>query len=65
MDNSTKPCPFCGEIPKVSTICRNGLSYYWIECENEKCRIQPSTDWVLDKRIAKREWNRRSPHEDH
>lgn len=65
MDNNILPCPFCGEIPKVSTILRNGLSYYRIECENAKCRIQPSTDRVLSKGVAKRERNRRSPHEDH
>lgn len=65
MDSNTLPCPFCGEIPKISTIMRNGLSHYWIECENAKCRIQPSTDWVRTKGVAKREWNRRSQDEDH
>lgn len=52
-----KPCPFCGEMPKVEFD-----EYYkkhWIYCNNPKCRIQPNTAFHKRKSVIVREWNRR------
>jgi hypothetical protein len=51
-----KPCPFCGAIPKITTLAE-GMN--WICCENDKCKIQPCTDWHKNLSVIVREWNRR------
>ena len=56
-----KPCPFCGEIPKIDYGCEyiDDIAKYWIQCNNEKCRIRPCTDMHVYKFVVVREWNRR------
>lgn len=53
-----KPCPFCGESPRLKFI-KNNINKWVIGCDNYKCRIQPSTDYHRLKNIVVREWNRR------
>lgn len=52
-----KPCPFCGAIPIIEF--GNGIKKYWVCCQNEKCRIQPTTDAHKTKGVVVREWNKR------
>lgn len=52
-----KPCPFCGAIPIIEF--GNGIKKYWVCCQNEKCRIQPTTDAHKTKSVVVREWNKR------
>lgn len=52
-----KSCPFCGSLPRVEQ--NNSTKKYWIQCDNPKCRIQPSTDMHLSLAVIAREWNRR------
>ena len=50
-----KPCPFCGS--KVHyTLWKNK---WLIGCTNDKCRIQPHTDYHVNKSVIAREWNKR------
>ena len=37
----------------------NGIKKYWVCCQNEKCRIQPTTDAHKTKGVVVREWNKR------
>lgn len=53
-----KPCPFCGRKPTVTFL--ENCKKHWICCENEKCKIQPCTDWHTNKSVITREWNRRA-----
>lgn len=58
-----KPCPFCGAKPvaKFNIVIAGQVSdWNVIECENEKCRIKPFTDWHKSKSVVVREWNRRA-----
>ena len=57
MDDDLKPCPFCGQIPRVEK--NNSTKKFWIQCDNTKCRIQPCTDMHVNLGTIKREWNRR------
>lgn len=61
MTDKLKPCPFCGGQPIVEY--GNGIKKYWICCQNEKCRIQPTTDAHKNKGVVTREWNRRADNE--
>jgi Lar family restriction alleviation protein len=57
-----KPCPFCGAAPNVVfglVIQGQKTDWNFVACENEKCRIKPSTDWHKSKSVVVREWNRR------
>lgn len=58
-----KPCPFCGGKPVAKfNLEIQGQSTNWnfVACQNEKCRIKPSTDWHKCRAVAVREWNRRA-----
>ena len=57
MKSNLKPCPFCGAIPTLEY--GNGINKWWISCQNEKCRIQPTTDAHINKGVVVREWNKR------
>lgn len=57
-----KPCPFCGAEPEVTEwISYLGVSVM-VECTNEKCDIQPHTDYFPKsvKGLATRCWNKRA-----
>ncbi len=58
MSNTLKPCPFCGEIP--TRKYNEHLKKWYIQCENENCRIQPVTDAHVNKSVITREWNKRA-----
>lgn len=55
-----KPCPFCGSIPIHKY--NEHIKKWYIECDNEKCKIQPSTDAHINKSVITREWNKRWVH---
>lgn len=57
-----KPCPFCGELPKLEY--GNGIKKYWYVCENEKCSCQPLTYAHKNKGVVTRAWNTRTPKND-
>ena len=57
-----KPCPFCGELPKLEY--GNGIKKYWYVCENEKCPCQPLTYAHKNKGVVTRAWNTRTPQND-
>jgi len=48
-----KPCPFCGEMPKVNTWTMHGITESRCFCDNEKCPV------YLSKTIAIDDWNTR------
>ena len=48
-----KPCPFCGEMPKVNTWTMLGITESRCFCDNEKCPV------YLSKTIAIDDWNTR------
>lgn len=56
-----KPCPFCGEKAHLTTWARaeNDL-LYMVECDNERCPIQPMTAYHKIKDVIVDEWNRRA-----
>ena len=59
-DIKMKPCPFCGSAP-VQSSSNNGEGFMdaWIECENNRCDINPS---VSDPNLytAIEMWNKRN-----
>lgn len=55
MTHKLKPCPFCGDEPKLTV----GYDGPRIGCENRKCLIAPSTDNYADEGDAIAAWNRR------
>lgn len=49
-DNEMKPCPFCGEMPKLE-FGNNGSytsSDHLIRCDNKDCAVQPSMMLTVD-----------------
>lgn len=57
-----KSCPFCGEIPEVTTtaiIKANPSNRYYVQCNNYYCRIRPMTDVKDNEEEAIDDWNRR------
>lgn len=57
-DVKLMPCPFCGESPRLIFV-GGDINKWIVECDNYKCRIQPSTDYHRFKNVVVREWNRR------
>lgn len=56
MPNELKPCPFCGEIPK---IMRDGFGYFKVKCTNVNCNILCTTMPCAREEYAIENWNRR------
>lgn len=56
-----KPCPFCGEEPLGGIGISFGREMHYVACENDRCEINPSTDYYVVKANATRAWNHRSP----
>ena len=59
-----KQCPFCGDQAvlkrdRIGEGIRNSEVWYQVECQNERCSIQPFTDWHKSRSVVVREWNRR------
>lgn len=52
-DIKLKPCPFCGEMPKVNNWTLKGITDKRCFCDNEKCPV------YLSKTIAIDDWNTR------
>jgi Lar family restriction alleviation protein len=56
-----KPCPFCGEIPKIEIFTDMfERKKYGIECHGSDCEINPMTAWYADENDAIEAWNRRA-----
>jgi len=53
-----KPCPFCGEIPKLEEHNKGGL-YFEIACENIGCAIEPHIDHECEQVVLVL-WNTRA-----
>ena len=51
-----KPCPFCGEIPKIY----KRVHFFVVECHNTKCQVMPETRIMDTKEKAAEAWNRRA-----
>lgn len=54
---SLKPCPFCGEIPKLE--CLESSNKYYYACVNINCPCSPSTYAHKNKGVVARAWNKR------
>jgi hypothetical protein len=52
-----KPCPFCGGEAGFPS---GSLGWYWVECMNEDCPVEPSTNGHQTKEEAIEAWNRRA-----
>ena len=53
MSEELRPCPFCGEMPKVNDWTVKGITDKRCFCDNEKCPV------YLSKTIAIDDWNTR------
>lgn len=53
MGKKLKPCPFCGEMPKVNSWTFKGITETRCFCDNENCPV------YLSKTIAIDDWNNR------
>lgn len=49
-------CPWCGEIPK---FYQTPHGYWWLECENYACPVQPMSQAFSRKDKLVRKWNER------
>lgn len=60
-----KPCPFCGHAGFLFTWYRMSMPeiMYQVQCCNEECKLQPMTDFHVDKSVVVAEWNRRASDE--
>lgn len=56
MTNEIKPCPFCGEKPKVV----KDISVSWVVCDNENCMVYARTLLKKTRREAIETWNTRA-----
>ena len=56
-----KPCPFCGTKSAVLNeyTAMSGHSYYYIECRNKKCNINPVTHNFGTEEEAIKAWDTR------
>lgn len=57
-DRYLRNCPFCGKHPSIRYFMGN----MFIECNNEKCKVQPSTFLLKKPKTVKelvRSWNER------
>ena len=52
-----KPCPFCGEIPKITKVGK----LYYLRCCNINCTANPMSTPFYDKQEAIEAWNTRTP----
>lgn len=57
-----KPCPFCGEIPEITTFWKEGPTFTaWIDCD---CGVQMRSSRSHTREEAVEEvaakWNRRT-----
>jgi Lar family restriction alleviation protein len=56
-----KPCPFCGEKPKIQSYSPlNGYYLYSIECINSNCPTNPGTVDFSKRKNAIKRWNERA-----
>jgi len=53
MSEELRPCPFCGEMPKVNNWTLKGITDKRCFCDNENCPV------YLSKTIAIDDWNTR------
>lgn len=63
-ETKLKPCPFCGKVPSGIRFVGNPINKWYVECTNEKCRIQPATSYHKMKGVVVREWNKRAKEDD-
>lgn len=55
-DDFPKPCPWCGEEPKVDRF----YDMYLVTCMNYDCPVMPLTKPMRTERHAIYVWNRRA-----
>jgi hypothetical protein len=60
-DEQLKPCPWCGEKPKVSYHIRKiGTKLWDADCVNDSCVINPCLkNFQLSRDAAVAQWNTR------
>ena len=56
-----KPCPFCKTKSPVLNeyVPMSGHSYYYVECRNKKCHVNPGTNNFGTEEEAIKAWNTR------
>jgi hypothetical protein len=60
MSEELKPCPWCGELPRLYTMSDNSCNDYWeIGCAGEECAANPSTMSFISVEDAIEKWNTR------
>ena len=54
------PCPFCGQLPKISQAGPAPLGYKILSCKTPSCTVQP---WVVGTSMPAviKAWNTRAP----
>lgn len=56
MNSKLKPCPFCGEQPKVV----EDISVSWVACDNAYCTVYARTLLAKTREEAIEAWNTRA-----
>lgn len=52
-------CPFCGHEAEVIEYKINGKIRYQVECVNDMCGVNPTTELAMREADAIRVWNER------
>ena len=54
-------CPFCGNhvIYHTTVYNKDGKRYFWVQCRDRECRVQPTSPWRSTKEEAAEDWNQR------
>lgn len=58
-----KACPFCGVVPDRVERWENLMTpniYYMVACNNQRCKIQPTTTGYTNRQNAVKAWNKRA-----
>ena len=59
MQEKLKPCPFCGEKPKLKEHILYKHNYI-VHCTNDFCLVEPCTKLYPKEKQAIEAWNRRT-----
>lgn len=62
MMHELKPCPFCGEKPKVDRYFMPTMPnvLYAVQCVNINCPTNPIIQYCKDRAFIIKSWNRRA-----
>jgi hypothetical protein len=54
---NAKPCPICGEVPKIDYIPDDYCDFYSIECRNENCEHTEYFEGDTEEEVINK-WNK-------